>query len=246
MPDQCVPNGNSKEGAPSPQDSLEPCPDCGRLLSRSATVCPNCGHPFPLEAVSDTANQYAGLAVLAGLCKCLGVLVLLFFICRIVFVASQTPVEIVVLASLIDGIRSGLFSLVLWSLGELIQLLIDVKRDTSAMRQKAMRRRRVVPARLELSSPEDLQALRKLSDDLASRLESSKEVLVLVELTAPVPLGTAEASKWHQECGLQVIDNRASYRVLFKYPADTLRGRIQSSRLLDLARLPRVQRVSSS
>jgi len=36
-------NGNRK---PVNNPNLEPCPDCGRLVSLSATTCPQCGRPL--------------------------------------------------------------------------------------------------------------------------------------------------------------------------------------------------------
>lgn len=38
--------GNQDESRETTNTNLMFCPDCGKKISRSATSCPNCGHPF--------------------------------------------------------------------------------------------------------------------------------------------------------------------------------------------------------
>ena len=39
-------NNTVTDTTPMAQPRLQECPDCGKLISRSAVQCPNCGHPF--------------------------------------------------------------------------------------------------------------------------------------------------------------------------------------------------------
>ena len=36
----------TKKNSNQPHPDLFPCPSCGRLISRLATACPQCGRPF--------------------------------------------------------------------------------------------------------------------------------------------------------------------------------------------------------
>jgi hypothetical protein len=61
--------------------ALVPCPDCGRMVSNSASRCPDCGRPFAWEAAGASVKVKAGkgrrilggtLMVLSGVPMCAG------------------------------------------------------------------------------------------------------------------------------------------------------------------------------
>lgn len=61
--------------------SLKPCRECGEEVSESATACPHCGEPYPVEGGvacrEETGRQVLQALVIVGI---LAVLVYYFFL----------------------------------------------------------------------------------------------------------------------------------------------------------------------
>lgn len=248
MDEQFSASDASGQELSTPQDQasrLGPCPDCDRLISTRAPVCPNCGCPFDQETSSDEARRFAELTAMAGVCHGLATLVLLLGLLGLPMLFFYLrPSGEVLLATVMVCLWVAPSLLMLWTQGTLLRLLADVEHATRLLRREPGWKRPAAPIRPDQLNSEDRQFVQKLSDVLVGLLQSSKNVNVDVELTTPLPLGSAEAARLQKDCGLHVLDHRASYQVLLKYKVDRLHGSIHTSRLLDLARLPQVRRVS--
>lgn len=109
-----------------PADSpLRPCPDCGKPISKRATGCPQCGCPQPLPL----PEKYPGLRGLAVVCKALALLSIVASVFALLYVVTNPlPNQGALVAMLITTVP--VYVLLLWTGGELIDLLVDIERNT--------------------------------------------------------------------------------------------------------------------
>ncbi len=239
-------SSSSSEGVEDQSSHLEPCPECQRPLSRRAHFCPDCGFPFESEISSEEAKRHSNLGGLVDLCQVLAMVILAICIFGAVLLFCQFASSTATLVAV-----AGLFLVVtpivviLWTQAAQLELLEEIRRETASRHRKPPAEGQDTRRRPLHENPEDRRVAQKLCSVLLEHVACSRQVQleVEIELTAPEPLGLAEAKEWRDKYGFLVVDTRPSYQVLFKSKVERLRGRIHTSRLLDLAGLPEVRAV---
>ena len=237
-------SSSSGEGGQDQSSHLEPCPECQRLLSPRAHFCPGCGFPFESELSPEEVKRYDP-GGLVDMCQVLAMLLLFGCILAIGALfchSSPSGTTFAAAAGLI--LFAAPIAVILWTQATQLEWLAEIRRGASRRRKPAVEGQEARRRPLH-ENPEDRRAAQKLCSVLLEHVACSRQVEmeVEIELTAPELLGSAEAKEWRDKWGLQVIDCRPSYQVMFKTKVKRLCGRIDTSRVLDLARSPQVRTI---
>lgn len=118
---------------PEKKSRLEPCIDCGRLISKWASTCPNCGGPVLRPS---QPNAYPALRFIAGVFKFLAIAgpivgFIVWFL--ILFQNEHLPFSVIAISFLWCLIVPLIWSVLLWAAAELILLLIKIEFNTSTL-----------------------------------------------------------------------------------------------------------------
>jgi len=225
---------------------LRPCPACEKMVSKWTAACPGCGCPLARKIEIKWDDRYQGKEAMAGLCRLLALVLAFGFFTLVYLIASATvPWETNVI---LFGAIGALASIIFWVLSDVLQLLLQSERNSRRASEEHQLAVDAAVADREADrelSPAELEACEKLSPALQQLLREAKEVSVEVELLERRPLGTSGVEEWKHRCGLELQDYRPSYQVLLSCAVDRLRGRIHTSRLLDLARQTNVAKVTT-
>jgi RNA polymerase subunit RPABC4/transcription elongation factor Spt4 len=122
-------DGQQSSAAPNTNLRLWGCVDCGRLISKKAAACPNCGRAFGSEQTQDEEIRYPALFAIAALYRVFAVVTAIACLIGGLFLAgSNIPGKeqaIVSLAGYLVLLPTGL-----WATAGLIVLLIDIEKNT--------------------------------------------------------------------------------------------------------------------
>ncbi len=244
----------SEEGSQATDSSssrLVSCYDCGKSISRFASVCPNCGCPV---VEPSRADKYPALQAIAGIYMFFAVIIPIVCIVALIIIAGTDDIEAkpqIMIALVVYMILSPIF---LYGAGELILLLIGIEKNTSSLRgitfaerkereishQEADKRFREEKIKKQIKYD---KAKPKLSSDLWEIISHTDyKVPVRIELLKPV--STREFTENNPKLILILVDKRPWKDKIIGKATKQITCCINVEHVADLALLSNVERVS--
>lgn len=232
---------------------LVPCVDCGKPISRLASICPSCGCPVIEPSRPD---KYPALQFIAGVNRFFAVVIPVVCLCGLIIISSNkswgaTPETIIPLV-----VYMVVAPLALWGTAELILLLIGIENNTSTLRgmtpeeRKAKANYRQLLEERTREAEEEKQvrheeARRKLSPDLHAVIgQTGKTVAVEVELVEPIAIRSFISTPFGY-LGFVPVDKRPWLERFLGKKTMWITGYIEFARIAELALSSNVKRVNS-